>query len=142
MAKFNCLGQLTFAKNDKTWVKVRPLSDTWGLFEVMQLLLFLLEQFLPIYQIGYVELHYQLHRHLVVQSVQMDDPTLVSSMAGLYSGLACTNPCGVGMHARILVLDWHWGVGTNFQVFSSGFCIVQMLLSVDSTSLWCASKYS
>jgi hypothetical protein len=84
VAKVNCPGQLTFAKNDKTWVKVRPLSDTWELFEVVQLLLFLLEQFLPIYQIGYIELHYQLHRHLVVQSVQlvqMDDPTLCSSMA-------------------------------------------------------------
>jgi hypothetical protein len=45
------------------------------------------------------------------------------------------------MHALIVVLDWHCGVGTNFQVFSSGFCIVQMLLSVDSRSLWCASKY-
>ncbi len=71
MAKGNRLGQSTFAKNDKIWVKVRPLSDTWELFEVMQLLLYLLEQFLPIYQIGYIELHYQLHRHLVVQSVQL-----------------------------------------------------------------------
>ncbi len=84
MAKVNCLGQLTIAKNDKIWVKIRLLSDTWGLLEVMQLPLFLLEQFLPIYQIGYIELHYQLHRHLVVQSVQlvqMDDPTLGSSVA-------------------------------------------------------------
>jgi hypothetical protein len=43
----------------------------------------------------------------------------------LRSGHACTDS-GVGL-----------AVGTNFQVFSSGFCIVQMLLSVDSTSLWC-----
>jgi hypothetical protein len=48
----------------------------------------------------------------------------------LQSGHACTDS-GVGLV-----------VGTNFQVFSSGFCIVQMLLSVDSTSLWCASKDS
>ncbi len=72
MAKVNCLGQTTFAKNDKIWVKFRPLSDTWGLFEVMQLLLYPLEQFLPIYQIGYIELHYQLHRHLVVRDISPD----------------------------------------------------------------------
>ncbi len=72
MAKVNCRGQSTFAKNDKIWVKVRPLSDTWGLFEVMQLLLYPLEQFLPIYQIGYIELHYQLHWHLVVRYVSPD----------------------------------------------------------------------